>query len=1096
MMQPSTWLLIVLGLQSQYRAPFEISSMNLDFIRFSVVAFFVVFSLQVQHGAMAQEGIPVATSADVENKRIDAPNEKSQRELSEKAPPLSPADSIKTMRVQSGYKVIPVLTEPDIHEPSAIAWDGNGRMYVVEMRTYMQDIDGKNQLAPVSRVSRHEDSNGDGIYDKHTIFADNLSLPRMVLPLIDRVIIRETNTLDLKSYQDTDNDGVADKIEVWHDGGNRGGNLEHQPSGLIWNIDNWIYTTYSPHRYRVSNGKVIRGNLPHGAGQWGLTHDNVGRIFYSNAGGENPATDFQQPIAYGRISLPGEQAEGFRDVFPIDNIPDTQGGRGRLRDDNSLNRFTASCGQSIYRGDKFPDDFDGDLIICEPVGRLVRRAKVSNVDGKIVVSNFYDKSEFIASTDPNFRPVNSATGPDGCLYIVDMYRGIIQEGNWVREGSYLRGVVKEYELQKNIGRGRIFRVEHQSSKKGPTPRMLDETPLQLVKHLNHKNGWWRSQAQKLLVLHNDRSVIPALKELLATSNSPLGRLHALWTLEGLEAIEPATLFLSLKDNDSRVRAAALRISEPFLSSQRIFDTAIQGLTLDPDPTVAIQVVLSAHRGAHPDVDRIEKKILEAHPKNQAINGIVGTIHSNMAAIIAERKKLEEIRRRNRVLAESMVRGKQIYNSICTTCHGADGMGIKSPDNPNLMLAPPLSGSERVTGHKERLTRILISGLIGPVDKKTYAGGLMQPMGSNSDRWIADVATFVRNNWGNRSPLVEAADVQRVRKSTNDRSEPWTLTELGLFDPPELQNRKKWKLSASHNADALRSAIDGNAGSRWDTGTTQKPGMWLEVELPDPTRVMSITLDSSGSGMDYPRGYAVKVSADGKNWTDSIATGRGVQAITEIEFSAFEPIQRIRIEQTGGSPSKYWSIHELKIKGLPGDSDLTVKSLSQQLLAEKISDLATSIESGDAKRGADVFLNPTFSCSKCHYPKTGDRLGPDLSAKRENVTPSYLVNSILRPSKDFHKGFETVMVETIDGITVSGFPLSENDDELVLRDPASGKEITIPQDDIENRKQGKVSLMPAGLANQLADREQFVDLLKFLMEISEGGQERLKELSNH
>ncbi len=156
------------------------------------------------------------------------------QDVSSKAPPLSPEDSIKSMRIQPGYQLVPVLTEPQIHEPSAVAWDGNGRMYVVEMRTYMQEIDGKDQLVPRSRVSRHEDTNGDGQYDKHTVFADNLALPRMVLPLLDRVIIRETNTLDLKSYQDTDDDGVADKIEVWHEGGNRGGNLEHQSIRLVW----------------------------------------------------------------------------------------------------------------------------------------------------------------------------------------------------------------------------------------------------------------------------------------------------------------------------------------------------------------------------------------------------------------------------------------------------------------------------------------------------------------------------------------------------------------------------------------------------------------------------------------------------------------------------------------------------------------------------------------------------------------------------------------------------------------------------------------------------------------------------------------------
>ena len=178
----------------------------------------------------------------------------------------------------------------------------------------------------------------------------------MVLPLLDRVLIRETNTLDLKSYQDTDDDGVADRVELVHKGGPRGGNLEHQPSGLVWNVDNWLYTAMSAFRYRVVNGRVISERMPASSGQWGLTHDNVGRLFYSFAGGENPAGDFQRPLVYGQIRLPGEQAPGFREVFPIDNIPDTQGGRGRLRANNTLNRFTASCGQSIFRGDRRQGD--------------------------------------------------------------------------------------------------------------------------------------------------------------------------------------------------------------------------------------------------------------------------------------------------------------------------------------------------------------------------------------------------------------------------------------------------------------------------------------------------------------------------------------------------------------------------------------------------------------------------------------------------------------------------------------------------------------------------------------------------------------------
>ena len=1010
------------------------------------------------------------------------------------APPLSPEDSIATMKIQPGYSLTPVLAEPKIHEPTAIAWDGNGRMYVVEMRSYMQEIDGNNQLEPVSRVSRHEDTDGDGIYDKHTIFADNLSLPRMVLPLLDRVIIRETNTFDLKSYQDTNDDGVADKIEMWHEGGDRGGNLEHQPSGLIWNIDNWLYTTYSAHRYRCTDGDVIREPLSHGSGQWGLTHDDEGRIFYSTAGGENPAMDFQRPIVYGKFSLPGEQVEGFRECFPIDNVPDVQGGRGRVRDDNSLNRFTGCCGQSIYRGDRMPADFSGNLIIPEPVGRLVRRAKVINDEGRIVVANAYENEEFIAAKDANFRPVNSATGPDGCLYIVDMYRGIIQEGNWVREGSYLRGIVQKYDLDKNIGRGRIYRVDHKTTRRGRQPRMLDETPAQLLAHLSHSNGWWRSQAQKLIVLHSDMSVVPALKTLAITADEPLARLHALWTLEGLNAITPALLRHSFADSDPRVRSAAVRISEPLMTTDRSIDAAISRLAEDANPNVAIQTLLSVNHGANPHADKITHQILASHEGNVAIDGLYSQIKSHRETRLAEQRKLNEMRRRNKLLADSVVRGKLTYNTLCINCHGADGKGQPSPDHHDKMLAPPLLGSSRVQGHKERLTRILLDGLIGPVDEKTYSGGLMLPLAANADSWIADVATYIRNAWDNKASLVEPADIARIRDQSTGRIGPWSLAELKYYDPPTL-DRGNWKLTASHNSDNVLSAIDGKGNSRWDTGTVQKPGMWFGIELVEPVKLMSLTLNTSQSSQDYPRGYLVHISSNGKDWGLPVAKGVGHHAITEIEVDSSAPTKFIRIIQTGNSASKYWSIHDLQVKAL-SQRDKPPESLAKILADADPQQLATEARSkGIVSSGAKLFFSQSLSCAKCHDPLSGDRLGPDLASKRDGVTDRFLVQAVLNPSINIRHEYAQVMVLTIDGLTVTGFKHSEDDMTLVLRDPASGNLIKINQDDIEFMKESQVSAMPAGLVNPLTGKQQFLDLVHFLIVTNEGGPRTWKKLKN-
>ncbi|WP_145422093.1 DUF7133 domain-containing protein [Planctomycetes bacterium K23_9] len=997
------------------------------------------------------------------------------------------------MKIQPGYRVVPVLTEPFVHEPSVITWDGNGRMYVVEMRTYMQDIDGTNKLAPVSRVSRHEDTNADGVYDKHTVFADNLVLPRMVLPLLDRVIIGETNTLDLKSYQDTNDDGVADKIDVCYVGGHRGGNLEHQPSGLIWNIDNWIYTTYTNSRYRYSDGQVAKEPLIFNTGQWGLTHDNVGRLFFSIAGGEIPALNFQQPVVYGQISLAGELTDGFRDVFPIDNIPDTQGGLKRLRSNNTLNRFTGGGGQSIYRGNQMPSDFDGNLILCEPVGRLIRRAEVTESDGRITLANVYQGEEFIAATDPNFRPVNSATGPDGCLYIVDMYRGIIQEGNWVREGSYLRGVVQDYELDKNIGRGRIYRVEHETTRRGQRPKMLDETPAQLIRHLSHPNGWWRSEAQKLIVLHGNRDIAPVLAELAHHGKTPLGRLHAYWTLDGLGAITPQILSPGFTDSDDRVRAAAMRIAEPMMATDRSLDTLITQLGNDRSPTVVIQTLLSINHGKHPDAESLTRQILKTHADVDSITSIAQQYKANQVAILAEQKKMAELANRNKALAESVMRGKTIYSTLCTTCHGENGKGHPSPKGDNLHLAPPLAGSLRVTGHKERLARILLHGLIGPIDNKTYSDGLMMPLAANNDRWIADAANYVRNSWGNRAAMIAPDDIARVRSESQSRIGPWTIDDLAYFDPPPLTNQSQWKLSASLQTDNTSAAIDGDTTTRWSTGKHQASGQWLAIELPEPLKVMTLELDTRKAKTDFPRGYVVHVSQDGKTWTGPVAKGYGDGPITLIEIDSPGRVSHLRITQTGSSRRSYWSVYDLKIRAIPSDATPPV-SLAESLAKVAATELAANARrDGDARRGAKLFFSQSISCAKCHEPNSGPRLGPNLAQRRTGTTDVTLVEAVLDPSKEIHQDFQQTSVLTGDGLIINGFLVSEDDDTVVLRDPATGKELRIPQDDVEAIKPMKVSAMPPGLVNQLRDRQQFSDLIRFLIEVSQQGESAMTKL---
>ena len=405
-------------------------------------------------------------------------------------PYLSPEESVKLVQLPPGYHLELVLSEPAIREPVVSVFDGNGRLYVAEMRTYMQDADATNEKAKTSRVSLHWSSKGDGNVDRHSVFADGLLLPRMILPLKDSVLIQETDTGDVYEYRDTDHDGVADDKKLFFSFDPRSGqNLEHQPSGLIWAADNWIYTTYNAVRIRWTPGGVVKEPTAPNGGQWGLAQDNHGKTFVVNAGNENGPANFQQPIVYGAFKLRDEIAPGFREVFPLVGLADVQGGTLRFRPtEKTLNHTTSAAGVEIVRGDRLPADLAGDMLFGEPVGRLIRRAKIEVKDGVTRLRNAHEKDEFLRSSDPFFRPVNLINAPDGTVYITDMYRGIIQESNWTRKGSYLRGMIDKYAMADKINGGRIWRLVCDGLKPGPQPRMLDETPAQLVAHLSRSDG--------------------------------------------------------------------------------------------------------------------------------------------------------------------------------------------------------------------------------------------------------------------------------------------------------------------------------------------------------------------------------------------------------------------------------------------------------------------------------------------------------------------------------------------------------------------------------------------------------------------------------
>lgn len=707
---------------------------------------------------------------------------------------LSPEASLKTFNLPPGYHLELVASEPMIKEPVAIAWDGNARMYVAEMLTYMQDADATGEQKPISRISLLEDTDNDGKMDKSSVFIDNLLLPRMIQCVNNELLVNETNTIRIDAYKDTNGDGKADqKRTVFDKEGYRlaDSNMEHQRSGLDWNLDNYMYLTYDAIRFRYKNGMLEADSIHSGpGGQWGVTHDNYGRLFLTSAGSENPLVRVQMNPSYGALDMPDQANNEFQEVWPIIATPDVQGGLIRLRADSTLNHFTGACGQSIYRGNTLPQDLVGDYIICEPVARIIRRAKVINLKGKIVVQNAYYKQEFIASTDMNFRPVNSYTGPDGNLYIVDMHRGIIQQGNWTRPGSFLRGKIDAKGLAKNTGHGRIYRLVYDGHKQQEKPKMLNESAAKLVTYLDHKNGWWRDNAQKQIILLNDKSVVPTLKQIvrgeqatLAAKPSHLARLHALWTLEGLEAADREIIYTALKDEHPQLRKAAIIISEPYLKrddADMIAKTS--ELKNDLSYDVRLQLFYSYYSIKPSKGAKVAEELATVNKTNEMFaaaqrsmdrNSDIKTYGSRLANVPAEERKL--------ILA-----GQSIFTSLCVTCHGAGGKGMTVAGSTQL-AAPPLPESKRINADKSVLVKILLHGLQGPIDGKDYPS-VMPSLGANSDEWVASVVNYARYEFGNAgrrfrrpndtiSPYASVKDVAAIRAQFASRTTPWTIAEL-------------------------------------------------------------------------------------------------------------------------------------------------------------------------------------------------------------------------------------------------------------------------------------------------------------------------------
>lgn len=722
------------------------------------------------------------------------------------SPALTAQESMEKMQLADGFKVKLVAAEPLINSPVALVFDKEGRIWLTEMDGYMPDTAGTGEDKPRGRIVIISDRNGDGLMDDRKVFLDSLVLPRALCLIENGLLVAEPPRL---WFYEIRNDKPVKKILV-DSAYAEGGNAEHQPNGLLRGIDNWIYSAKSDKRYRKKGDDWLIEKT-HFRGQWGITQDDEGRLFY-NTNSENLLGDLFAP-GFGAMNNNQKNVSGFnkkmvgdQKVYPARATTGVNRGYqpGILNDSLRLVDFTAACGPVIYNGGLFSKEYNGNAFVAEPSANLIKRNILEKSGYSIKGKQAYSNKEFLRSTDERFRPVNLYNGPDGALYIIDMYRGIIQHKTYLT--PYLKNEIKARSLTEPLSFGRIYKVIPQNKKlrkaKFPNDR------LKLVKLLGDKNGWIRNMAQQALVDAGDRNILSDLKKLLNNSKDPLAITHALWTMEGLGVLSAEDVLPFLKQAEWAIQMQALSVSRSVISKENykdflgIFNELINngnshaapyiaflsGTIKQFDPDASEKLLQQLSRKFSTDVYVSDAVISSLKNEELSFYSQLRDNNSDTTLIINKRLKkviddIGKAKKNKPNLANEFPRGAAIFKSYCQTCHGSDGNGIAS-------LAPPLNNSNWVVGNKNHVSGIVLYGLTGPIkigDKLYEApeiNGEMPGIASNkdfSDADIADLLNYIRNSWSNKGEKVRTEEVTAIRNKFKGRQKPFTMGELNKLE---------------------------------------------------------------------------------------------------------------------------------------------------------------------------------------------------------------------------------------------------------------------------------------------------------------------------
>ena len=955
----------------------------------------------------------------------------------ERRQPLSPTEALESFQIADGFRLELAASEPQVTDPIAMAFDENGRLYVAEMRGYPFDPPPSGGAA--GRIRLLDDQDNDGFFETAGVYADGLHWPSGIACWNGGIFV--TAAPDIVYLKDTTGDGVADLRRTVFTGFGTD-KSEDIVNNLKWGMDHWIYGTTSynggtvRHAEQASESAIPLGSndfrfhpvtevieaVEGTRGDFGNAFDDWNNRFGSNSG--NPVIHAVFPLRYvvdgmepPRLAVPIFDSD--RIVFPISNpepwrearktywsrwvntTHDMRAQRFPARELALQGYLTGGAGLGIYRGAAFPAEFHGNAFSPEPAGNLVIRMIVERSGVTFRARRATKEKEFLASTDNWFRPVNFANGPDGCLYMMDMYREVIEDPSALPDE-----ILEHVDYYTGQDMGRIYRITPEGFQRGERPQLGGDSASELVALLEHEHGWWRSTAHRLLFERRAEEAATELKESVTRSRSPHARLHALWSLEGIDRLDAGTLLAALSDPHLALRQNAVRLSESRLEASDALGSKVVSMASDEDAAVRFRVALAVSELGEGNPETVLASILRRDPGDEWIRAAVyaGARQKSLAL-------LDLLLRDASFMAHAGSLGavKQLAANVAAT-------------EPLEAVVALLSATGEATGPgSSKIRMAAASGIATGLERK---GSSLAVMLDDSQRPALREAIA--------AVLAEAPTVAIDRDGAGL---PERIEAIGL----------------------LASAPRGNALSA--LGTLLTPDEPADIQLAAVRSLAAHTGQEVGGIL--VRGWRTYSPAVRREAVE-VLFGRDERLQPFLDALSGGTVLASHLD-----PTRHTALLEHRRPDIRRQAEQVLANSAVSSPEEVIREYRSAVASeGDPGRGLEVFER---ECATCHLlGDTGHEVGPDLVERAASSRDELLVD-ILDPNRSVQSNYVNYRVDAVDGSVLTGILARESETSVTLR-RGEGIEEVVARSDIQSLISMGLSLMPEGLEDEIDPAE--------------------------